>query len=485
MSSTFKVQIPLLLALLSLGGCMTVGPNYDGAPDVAKEAIQAATFARSPVGTDANSPVAAWWVALGDPQLNTLIKQAFGNSPDLRLAKAHLRQSRASLKQQQAQRLPTASASSAAAVINQAPGTDQSNTTKLYVVGFDASWEADLFGGTRRAVEAASAEAEAVEADLADVQVSLAAEVANSYIDLRLQQQHRVLVGQIAALDQQALTLTQQRRDRGVASAIEVEQAASQVQGTQTLLNQIDASITDALDQLAFLTGQSSGALDSVLSAPQSLPAVPQTVTIGDPAAFIKRRPDIRAAERRLASSQAQIGEKKAGYFPKLTLFGDIGFSADDPSHLVRARNAVLVGAPYLSWNFLDFGRVEASVRGAEAGRDQAIAKYESTVLGALRDANTSLSRYGYQRDSVIKLLAQQASAQRTTTLTQQLRKAGAASQIDLVDSQRSLYNVQQNTIDGQADLLKDYVSIQKSLGLGWKPEPTVAGGGNKERSAS
>lgn len=475
---------PSLLAALMLGGCMTVGPDYQGAPDVAKDAAHAPTFVRAQDGVrNDQSPVAAWWLALGDTQLNTLIEQALNNSPDLRAAKARLRQSRASLKQQQAARLPTASASAAGAVINQAPGTDQSQTTKLYVVGFDASWEADLFGGTRRAVEAAAAEAEAVDADLADVQVSLAAEVANNYIELRTQQQHRMLVAKIADLDRQTLKLTQQRRDRGVASEMEVEQAASQLQGTQSLLNQYDANIDAALDQLAFLTGQPSGALDAMLATlntQQPLPVLPQTVAVGDPAAFIKRRPDIRAAERRLASSQAQIGEKMAGYFPKLTLFGDIGFSADNPSHLVRARNAVLIGAPYLSWNVFDFGRTDAEVRGAKAGRDQAIAKYESTVLGALRDANTSLSRYGYQRDSVVKLLAQQASAQHVTDLTQQRRNAGASSLIDLQDAERALYNAQQSTLDGQADLLKDYVSLQKSLGLGWKASES-----NSETDAS
>jgi multidrug efflux system outer membrane protein len=469
MSRTFKFQLPVLLTSLTLAGCMTVGPDYHGAPDVAKNAVQAKAFARTPFGTDANSPVAAWWVALGDTQLDALIEQALSNSPDLRAATARLRQSRASLKQQQAQRLPTASASAAGAVIETAPGTSQSQTTKLYVTGFDASWEADLFGGTRRAIEAASAESDAVDADLADVQVSLAAEVANNYVELRAQQQRRGLTAQIAELDQQTLTLTQQRRDRGVASAMEVEQAASQLDGTQSTLNQIDAAITDALDQLALLTAQTPGSLDATLASQKALPTLPQTVAIGDPAALLQRRPDIRAAERRLASSQAQIGEKVADYFPKLTLFGDIGFSSDSPTHLVRARNAALVGVPYLSWNIFDFGRTEAAVRGAEAGRDEAIAKYEGTVLTALRDANSALSRYGYQRDSVVKLLSQQASSERSTVLTQQRRNAGAASQIDLLDAERTLYNVQQNSIGGQADLLKDFVSLQKSLGLGWR----------------
>lgn len=465
-----RLRCSLLLAMLGLAGCAAVGPDYGEAPVVAQDALQAKHFARAPVnGTAAQAPIAAWWRALHDTQLNGLIDAALADSPDLRAAKARLRQSRASLSGQQAQGLPTIGASAAAAFLETGPGTNQSQTTKLYVTGFDATWEADLFGGTRRAIEAASAEADAVQADLADAQVSLAAEVANAYVELRAEQQRRLLVQQIAADDKQMLALTQQRRARGVATADEVEQMASQLQGTAALLNQIDAAISASLDQLAVLTGRAPGALDAELSTPKALPVLPQTVAVGDPADLLRRRPDIRAAERRLASSNAQIGEKTADYFPKLTLFGNIGFSADSPTHLVRGSNAMLLGVPYLSWNFLDFGRTKAAVRGAEAGRDIALAKYENTVLLALRDANTALSRYGYQRDSVLKLLAQQASARHMADLMQQRRNAGAASQIDLLDTERALRNAQQNTIEGQADLIRDFVSLQKSLGLGWR----------------
>jgi NodT family efflux transporter outer membrane factor (OMF) lipoprotein len=468
-SRTF-LQISPVLAAIALSGCAAVGPDYAGAPAVAGDALQAKNFVRSAPGTTNNQiPVSAWWTALDDPQLNALIEQALRNSPDLRVAQAKLRQSRASLKQQQAQRLPTVSATAAAAALQTAPGTDNAQTARLYVAGFDATWEADLFGGTRRAIEAASAEADAVDADLADVQVSLAAEVASEYIELRAQQQRRVLAAQIADLDRQTLALTQQRLERGVASSIEVEQATAQAENSRATLNQIDAAVEAALDQLALLTGQSAGALDGTLATQKPLPTLPLQVAVGDPAAMIQRRPDIRAAERRLASSQAQIGEKTAGYFPKLSFFGDIGFSADSPGHLIRRDSATLIGVPYLTWNVFDFGRTAAAVRGAEAGRDQAIARYESAVLTALHDANTSLSRYGYQRDSVLKLLAQQSATVRSTALTQQRRNAGAASQLEVLDAERTLCNAQQNSVAGQADLLKDFVSLQKSLGLGWR----------------
>ncbi|MBK5044593.1 TolC family protein, partial [Enterococcus faecium] len=176
-----------------------------------------------------------------------------------------------------------------------------------------------LFGGTRRAVEAASAQAEAVDADLADTQVSIAAEVANAYVDLRDQQQRLALSQRTAELQQKMLELTQQRRARGVAADADIERLTTQVENTRASLIPLDAQVTESLDRLAILTGRAPGALDAALSAPDvPLPTLPGSVAIGDPAALLKQRPDIRAAERRLASTNAQIGEHVADYFPKV-----------------------------------------------------------------------------------------------------------------------------------------------------------------------
>jgi NodT family efflux transporter outer membrane factor (OMF) lipoprotein len=326
-----------------------------------------------------------------------------------------------------------------------------------------------LFGGTRRAVEAATAQADAVDADLADTQVSLAAEVAQAYVDLRDEQQRLTLAQRSAELEQQMLTLTQQRRAHGTAADVDVERLTTQVENTRATLTPLDEQVAESLDQLAVLTGQAPGALDQELSAQRPLPALPASVAIGDPASMLQQRPDIRAAERRLASSNAQIGEHKADFFPKVTLFGDIGYTAADPGHLVRKNNFSWIGAPYLQWNVLDFGRTLSSVHSAEASRDEADAKYAHTVLAALQDANTSLSRYGHQREHLATLQQVQASADRSATLMRQRYTAGASSLIDLLDTQRTQFSAQQNVVSGQAELLKDFVSLQKSLGLGWR----------------
>ncbi|HEV7835644.1 MAG TPA: efflux transporter outer membrane subunit, partial [Caballeronia sp.] len=384
---------PFLLTLLAsacaLSAC-TVGPDYAGAPQVAPDAAHASSFVRTPaVGMVSTRAPSQWWLSLDDPQLNTLIDAALAHNPDVHAAQARLREARAQLQHQKANGMPTASFDAAALRVREpnlssfsSGGSSSSGggPLQLYTAGFDASWEIDLFGGTRRAVEAATAEADAVDADLADTQVSLAAEVAQAYVDLRDEQQRLTLAQHSAELEQQMLTLTQQRRAQGTAADVDVERLTTQVENTRATLTPLDEQVAESLDQLAVLTGQAPGALDQELSAQRPLPAVPASVAIGDPASMLQQRPDIRAAERRLASSNAQIGEHKADFFPKVTLFGDIGYTAADPGHLVRKNNFSWIGAPYLQWNVLDFGRTLSSVRGAEASRDEADAKYAHTV---------------------------------------------------------------------------------------------------------
>jgi NodT family efflux transporter outer membrane factor (OMF) lipoprotein len=299
--------------------------------------------------------------------------------------------------------------------------------------------------------------------------VQLSAEIAQAYVDLRDQQQRIALVRESAELEEQILTLTQQRRGQGVASDLDVERIRTQVENTRGTLIPLDAQITESLDQLATLTGREPGSLDAELTATGPLPTLPTTIAVGDPAALLRQRPDIRAAEWRLVSSNAQIGEHEADWFPKLTLIGDLGFTSTEAGHLFRSNSFTWIGAPLLQWNGLDFGRTKAKVDQAKAGFDEAEAKYESTVLSALKDANVALSRYGHQRDNVVSLRNVESSATRAATLTQQRYRAGTSSALDWLDAERTRFSAQQNRIAGDADLIKDYVALQKSLGLGWQ----------------
>ncbi|UOP10534.1 efflux transporter outer membrane subunit [Pseudomonas palleroniana] len=465
---------PLLLTVGLLSAC-TVGPDYPGAPTVAPKTLAAGRLPHA--GNHAsNAPaVAQWWRTLGDSQLNGLIEQALQNSPDIATAQARVKQARASLSGARADAMPKVTGD-AAMLRLRSPDTSALGGTggggrgplSLYLAGFDASWEADLFGGTRRAVEAAQAEADSAQAQLADAQVQLAAEIVQAYTDLRDQQARLALVDASVEIENQALNLTQQRRDRGVASQLQLEQVLTQAENTQAQRLPLQASIAESLDQLDLLCGLEPGELDSQLSTTRALPALPAAIPIADPATLLKARPDIRRAERKLASSYAQIGEKTADWFPKLSLMGDLSFSAGDPGHLVRKDNGSWLILPRITWNALDFGRVSASVKGAEAGRDEALAQYKSVVLSALRDADVALARYGHQRQNVLLLRNVESSAVRAADLTRQRYRAGTASTLDWLDAERTRYQAQESRISGDAQLLKDFASLHKALGLGW-----------------
>lgn len=479
---TLPIRTLALAACLLATGC-TVGPDYRGAPEVAGDALRAgATFAHAGEGVQAHTPgVARWWTALNDPQLTALVDDAIAHSPNIRAAQAKVRQSRASLRSHQADLLPKAGVD-LAMVRTRSPdlsllgGNNGSGNGRspldLYVAGFDASWEIDLFGGTRRAVEAAGADADAASEDLADAHVQLAAEVAQTYVALRDQQARLALVHDSAQLEGEMLDLTRQRRAGGVASELDVERLVTQVEQTQSRVLPLEADVIESLDQLALLTGRAPGALDAELQASKALPSVPAKVAIGDPSALLQARPDIRAAERRLASQNAQIGVQTANWFPKLSIMGELGYSALDPGHLVRKDNFSWMTMPRLQWNVLDFGRVQAGVDGAKAGRDQAQAKYESAVLTALRDADVALARYGHQRENVYRLRSVEASATRAATLTRQRYRAGTASTLDWLDAERTRFSAEQDRIAGDAQLLKSFVMLHKALGLGWQVAP-------------
>jgi NodT family efflux transporter outer membrane factor (OMF) lipoprotein len=466
-----RLNAPALMVTAALVCGCAVGPNYHGAPSVAPTATGAANFLRAPAEGVSNSPaVAKWWEALNDPELNKLIESALEQSPDIRAAQARLRQSRAGLRQQQRGAFPSGAANAAYLHAKIPSAAVDIGDVDFYNVGFDATWEADLFGARRRAIEAAASEAQAAEADLADAHVQLAAEIAQAYVDLRDQQQRIALVRRSVEVEDRVLALTQQRRQQEVASDLDVERVRTQAENTRAALIPLDAQILESLDQLAVLTGREPGALDAELAATTPLPTLPQTVAIADPATLIRQRPDIRAAERQIAAKNAQVGQRMADWFPKLTLIGFVGFSGSDPGDLTRSENLMWVGAPLLQWNALDFGRTRARVEQAKGGLEEAEAKYEATVLRALGDANGALSRYGHQRDSVVSLRNVERSASRSAALTEQRYRAGTTSALEWLDAERTRFSAEQNRIAADAQLIKDYISLQKSLGLGWEP---------------
>jgi NodT family efflux transporter outer membrane factor (OMF) lipoprotein len=466
----------ILPALLT--GCV-VGPNYGGPPGVASGERAGSTFRRADQAvTVPQPPVARWWEGMGDAQLTMLIDRALASSPDVAIAEARIRKARASLREQRANQLPTVSALGTAIVADLPAGSlalptqgEQSDRIKaeFYNAGLDASWEIDLFGGRRRAAEGAEAQAQAAEANRADAQVRLSAEVAQNYVTLRELQQRLILARRSAELQQQSLTLLQQREQRGASSRDEVVRLQTELTRTEAGLLPLEGQIATTLDQLALLTGDEPGAHDAALSVPAPIPTIPATVPIGDPAAMLRRRPDIRAAERQLAASNAQIGVNVARQFPSVSIMGIIGLGGPDIGDVVDPDNVSSLLLPRINWSFLDFGRNRARVEQARADRDEAEAQYRKAVLSALSDAETSLTRFGNQRKNLASSVQSRNGARQSAAYAAQRFSRGAVPLTTSLEAERAALAADQSVLEATGELDRAFIALQKSIGLGWE----------------
>ena len=480
----------LIFTSLLLGGCV-VGPDYSGPPELGRAAPQS-TFVRQAPGTISNEPaLAAWWTTLQDPVLDELERRALVSNPSLQAAQARIGQARASVRQERANLFPTAGAQGTA-VLADLPGIDLSSSQgggtptptpspapspaqdadtslRFYNLGLNANWEIDLAGGQVRKIEAANALAAAAAFNAADAQVQLTAEVAQTYMNLRDRQQRAGALRRGLDLQRQQLDLAQQRFRQGTVPAFTVGQANRALQATTSDLAAAEAEIETYLNALAVLAGEAPGSLDPLLAPPRDIPLPPRNVAIGDPASLLRRRPDVRAAERNLAAATARIGVAEAARFPKISFMGILGIGGPSLGDLVDLGNISKIAVPQLQWGLLDFGRTSAAIAQIRAGRDEAEAQYRQIVLGALQDAETSLSRFAQQRQTVAALAEIKRSADQSAVLMRQRYERGVISRGDSLEAERQQLLAEANLRTAVAALTSSYVAVHKSLGLGWK----------------
>ncbi|WP_312144684.1 efflux transporter outer membrane subunit [Brevundimonas sp.] len=471
--SNLRAGAGVALLALSVAACAcAVGPDYSGPPAVASEPY----FVRADK-VSLNQPVTGpWWLSLNDPLLDHLVETALAQNSDIDAAVARLDQARAVARQDRAAGLPSlggsavhADAKLPASTLSGAGG-DEDLHLRTYSLGLSASWEPDLFGRIKRTGEQGRARADAAEASLDDVKVSLAAGVVVAYIDLRDQQTRLALARQILELQTLRFALVEQRRAAGTAPGQAVEAARVDLEQARSDLTALQSDVELSLNQLAVLTGQAPGALDAILDRGAAVPLPPAEVAVGDPAALLRRRPDVRQAERSLAAATAGIGIAKSQYFPSVNMVGLLGVGGSQPGDVFRSADLSRIALPVLSWRFLDFGATAAQVSQARAGQAEAVAAYRSAVLSALEDAEGALSRYGRARQTYLSAdVAVQAGA-RTADLVSQMRRSGAASAIDEIDARHQLLGAEQARSEARAAVTKTFAAVQKSLGLAWAP---------------
>jgi outer membrane protein, multidrug efflux system len=492
-----------ILASLLLGGC-TVGPSYNGPAALPAVSTPGETFVRASPSTSPSQPaLAQWWTMLNDPVLNTLQTRALAGNPGLEAARARIAQARQNVRFERADRLPAGSVqgryiyadlpgldleesggSASGQPTSPPAGQDNSDagtTIDFFNLGLNANWEIDLWGGKRRSAEAASAQLGAAVASEADAQVQLTAEVAQTYTNVRERQHRLASLRRTSQADQKLLDLAEQRFRRGTTAAFDVEQARTRLRATNADVQRVEAELEVYLNALSALTGAAPGVVDPLLTPVGSIPLPPASVAVGDPASLLARRPDVRAAERNLAAATARIGVVEAARLPKISFMGILGLGGASPGDLFDLGNMSKIALPQIEWGLLDFGRSLARLRQTRSARDEAEAQYRQAVLSALQDAESSLSRFGRQRQSVAELAGIKASADRSAALMRQRYDAGAASLSQSLEADRQALDAERNLDAAIAALTGSFIAVQKSLGLGWQlPPVTREGSSNK-----
>lgn len=412
---------------------------------------------------------AHWWRQLGDPGLSALIEQVTAANPDLRSARARLLEARARRAMAGAAFLPAVGASVTGRRNSGAAGAQSSNT--LYAAGFDASWELDIFGATRRAVEAAQADMEVAAATLDSTRVSLAAEAALNYIEVRTLQVRLGIGRRNLASQSETLQLTEWRSQAGLVGSLDVEQARANLEQTRAQLPRLEISLAEAQNRLLILSGQEPGSGDLV--RPGAIPVPPHNVAVGIPADALRRRPDVRAAERRLAAETARVGQAQAARFPGVGLSGSIGLEALTLGALGSgALTRSFVAS--LSSTIFDGGRLAQQVKLQDAVREQATLAYQAAVLTALADVENALVAFSRSRARETALGAAADAARNAALLARHRYTSGLIDFQTVLDTERTLLAIEDSLAIAQADGTSAVVGLYKALGGGWSPA-TVA----------
>ena len=454
--------------MLLLSGCASLRPASPAQPD----APVPANWSASTATTSATpASLARWWTRFNDPTLSALVEQALVANTSVKSAQAALAQARAQRDVQAAQQGPSLGAS-ASARRGKSGGQDASNS---FQAGFDASWEPDVFGGNRSATEASEADARAAATSLANVQVSLAAEVAVNLIELRGLQARLAIAQSNLAAQTETLQITRWRAQAGLAASLDVEQAVAASEQTAAQLPALQTSITQLLNALAVLTGQAPGSLHTSLGPSAPIPQPAADLALAFPAETLRQRPDVRTAELRVAAALARVAVADAARYPSFRLSGSLGLSALTLGTLTNGASVVNSLLASVSLPLFDGGASEAQVRAQQAAMEQARQAYQAALLSALQDVEDTLVSLQGNRERLARLQAASQAAANADLLARQRFESGLIDFTTVLSTQRTLLSAQDSVASTQASLSADHVRLYKALGGGWTPDTEAA----------
>ncbi|MBI1853255.1 MAG: efflux transporter outer membrane subunit [Planctomycetes bacterium] len=470
------------LALL-LAGC-AVGPNYTQ-PEVATPVA----FAEAPAAAVSSEPpdLSRWWSVFGDAELDSLVERALSANLDLRIAGARLREARALRGVAAADRWPELDASGSYSRTRRSENAFTGNSSSgpssnsgfsstrendLYQLGFDASWEVDLFGHVQRSVEAADADLGAAEWDRRDVLVSVLAEVARNYVELRGAQRELAITRENVRAQSDTLDLTRSRFDAGLATDLDVARARAQVATTTSQIPTFETTMKAAAHRLAVLLGQEPNALAAELGGNAPVPTPPARVPVGLPADLLRRRPDVRRAEREVAAATARIGMATADLYPRFSLTGSLGVSSVDGATLFDEKSVFSSIGPSFTWPIFAGGRIRQGIAVQDARTDQALARYGAAVLGALEDVENALVAWSHEQTRRASLDEAVTANRRAADLAMQLHQNGLVDFLNVLQAQQALFVSESQLVESDTAVASRLVALYKALGGGWESEP-------------
>jgi outer membrane protein, multidrug efflux system len=457
-----------LAACAALTGC-AVGPNYHR-PDTPVDAHF--SNATEP-GYAESDPIEQYWLGFEDPQLTQLVADALGHNKDLAVAAANLMAARATARLVGFDQYPTVTLSGGYTHVldsqEQLPGVDRHDREfNVAQASFDGLWELDLFGRVRRSVEAARADVGASAATLQDARVSVIAEVARDYFILRGLQDQLALTIRNADNQLSSLKLTRTRLEAGRGNELDTSRAEAQWQTTLASIPNLQAAIATTIYRLSVLTGRQPTALSESLSPQAPIPKAPLLNAIGTPEQLLRRRPDVRVAERHLAAATARVGVAVGDLFPKVTLLGEVGYFTPTFSTFGQGDARFFTVGPSITWAAFDIGRVRARIGTAKADTDAALAAYEGAVLGALEDTEGALINYSRSQTRRESLEVAAAASVKAADLARKRFEGGLIDFLEVLDAERTALSAELLLAQSRTDAATSLVAVYKALGAGW-----------------
>ena len=472
--ASFSGAIPLLL---SLSACV-VGPSYQGPPATPLHDLHGAPAAVS-VEPTATVPLDTWWLGFNDPALTRIVERAVSQNLDLAAAAARVDQARAAAREAGARLLPAGNVQTSVnqlhqsltgpigAIAHNLPGYYRDQ--RSYDVGVGAGWELDLFGGVKRGAEAAHDAAQAAQYEHMAVRVSVTAEAADAYFQVRGDQARLLIARSQVDNDTRLLELIRLRLAKGASSDKEVAQAEALLAQARATLPPLDTALQAQLNRLDVLMGAQPGTYAVELLQPADIPTLPPLPTDQSASDLLRRRPDIAAAERRLAASNAQIGVAVAEYYPKVSLAGLLGFDSLSAGRFFSAASFEPQATAGLRWRLFDFGRVDAQVAQADSVHAQALLAYRQSVLRATEEVENAFTSLAQLQIEIQELATEVGALRRARDKSQESYLAGASSLTDVLDAERELLESQDELARARADSDRSAVASFRALGGGWK----------------